>query len=131
MLITLHFYTFWKEKKIQIFEFSLQENIQNHSSRFLIKCGSGTYIRSLARDLSHKLGTVGYAVDIVRIESGRFSSEKAIRLERLLDCNLEDLSKLKTIFKANGTVTPGNSSGINDGAAATVLMTREQAELDR
>ena len=41
----------------------------------------------------------------------------------------EDLKKLKTIFKENGTVTPGNSSGINDGAAATVLMTREQAEL--
>ena len=43
--------------------------------------------------------------------------------------SLEDLRKLKTIFKENGTVTPGNSSGINDGAAATVLMTREQAEL--
>jgi acetyl-CoA C-acetyltransferase len=42
---------------------------------------------------------------------------------------LEDLKKLKTIFKENGTVTPGNSSGINDGAAATVLMSREQAEL--
>ena len=43
--------------------------------------------------------------------------------------SLEDLGKLKTIFKENGTVTAGNSSGINDGAAATVLMTREQAEL--
>ena len=43
--------------------------------------------------------------------------------------NVEDLKKLKTVFKENGTVTPGNSSGINDGAAATVLMTREQAEL--
>ena len=42
---------------------------------------------------------------------------------------LEDLKKLKTVFKENGTVTPGNSSGINDGAAATVLMTRKQAEL--
>jgi acetyl-CoA C-acetyltransferase len=42
---------------------------------------------------------------------------------------LEDLKKLKTVFKENGTVTPGNSSGINDGAAATVLMSREQAEL--
>jgi acetyl-CoA C-acetyltransferase len=41
---------------------------------------------------------------------------------------LEDLKKLKTVFKENGTVTPGNSSGINDGAAATVLMTRKQAE---
>ena len=42
---------------------------------------------------------------------------------------VDDLKKLKTVFKENGTVTPGNSSGINDGAAATVLMTRKQAEL--
>ena len=41
---------------------------------------------------------------------------------------LEDLKKLKTIFKENGTVTAGNSSGINDGAAATILMSREEAE---
>ncbi len=42
--------------------------------------------------------------------------------------NTEDLKKLKTVFKENGTVTPGNSSGINDGAAALVLMSRKQAE---
>jgi acetyl-CoA C-acetyltransferase len=41
---------------------------------------------------------------------------------------LEDLQKLKTVFKENGTVTAGNSSGINDGAAATILMSREEAE---
>jgi len=41
---------------------------------------------------------------------------------------LEDLKKLKTIFKENGTVTAGNSSGINDGAAATILMSREEAK---
>ena len=43
--------------------------------------------------------------------------------------NLEDLKKLKTVFKENGTVTAGNSSGINDGAAATILMSRKEAEL--
>ena len=43
--------------------------------------------------------------------------------------NLEDLQKLKTVFKENGTVTAGNSSGINDGAAATILMSREDAEV--
>jgi acetyl-CoA C-acetyltransferase len=43
--------------------------------------------------------------------------------------NLEDLKKLKTVFKDNGTVTAGNSSGLNDGAAAIVLMSREEAEL--
>ena len=42
--------------------------------------------------------------------------------------NLEDLKKLKTIFKENGTVTAGNSSGINDGAAVAILMSREEAE---
>ena len=44
------------------------------------------------------------------------------------DLEIDHLKKLKTVFKENGTVTPGNSSGINDGAAATVLMTRKQAE---
>ena len=39
-----------------------------------------------------------------------------------------DLQKLKTVFKENGTVTPGNSSGINDGAAGVLIMKREEAE---
>ena len=41
---------------------------------------------------------------------------------------LIDLEKLKTVFKENGTVTPGNSSGINDGAAALLLTSLEEAE---
>ena len=43
--------------------------------------------------------------------------------------NLGDLQKLKTVFKENGTVSAGNSSGINDGAAAVILMSREEAEI--
>ncbi len=38
------------------------------------------------------------------------------------DLTMEDLAKLPTVFKKGGTVTAGNSSGINDGAAAVVLM---------
>ena len=45
-----------------------------------------------------------------------------------LGLKISDLEKLKTVFKDNGTVTPGNSSGINDGAAALLLTTLEQAE---
>ena len=41
---------------------------------------------------------------------------------------IEILKSLKTVFKKDGTVTAGNSSGLNDGAAATVLMTREDAD---
>jgi len=41
---------------------------------------------------------------------------------------LSDLEKLKTVFKEKGTVTAGNSSGINDGAAALLLTNLEEAE---
>jgi len=45
------------------------------------------------------------------------------------DATLEDMAKLKPVFvKENGTVTAGNASGINDGAAAVVLMERATAE---
>jgi acetyl-CoA C-acetyltransferase len=40
---------------------------------------------------------------------------------------LDDLAKLKTPFKENGTVTAGNASGINDGAASLVLMNKQKA----
>ena len=40
---------------------------------------------------------------------------------------MERLTKLKPTFKKNGTVTPGNASGINDGAAAVVLMSEKEA----
>ena len=41
---------------------------------------------------------------------------------------LDALSRLKPVFKDRGTVTAGNASGINDGAAAVILMTEEEAE---
>jgi acetyl-CoA C-acetyltransferase len=41
---------------------------------------------------------------------------------------ITDLEKLKTVFMTNGTVTAGNSSGINDGAAGLLLTSFEQAE---
>ena len=41
---------------------------------------------------------------------------------------MSDLEKLKAVFKDNGTITPGNSSGINDGAAALLLTSLEEAE---
>ena len=41
---------------------------------------------------------------------------------------LEKLIKLKPTFKNDGTVTPGNSSGINDGAAAVVLMSEDESK---
>lgn len=41
---------------------------------------------------------------------------------------METLGKLKPAFKKDGTVTAGNASGINDGAAAIIVMSKEKAE---
>ena len=45
-----------------------------------------------------------------------------------LDTSAERLAKLRPAFQTDGTVTAGNSSGINDGAAALLLMRRERAD---
>ena len=42
--------------------------------------------------------------------------------------NLEGLTRLKPVFQKDGTVTAGNASGINDGAAAVTLMSDEEAQ---
>jgi acetyl-CoA C-acetyltransferase len=44
------------------------------------------------------------------------------------DASAEDLGKLRPVFRKDGTVTAGNASGINDGAAAVVLMEGRAAE---
>ncbi len=58
--------------------------------------------------------------------------KKATRLfatdEHPRDTPREKLATLRPAFKADGVVTAANSSGINDGAAALVMMTRQQAE---
>lgn len=48
--------------------------------------------------------------------------------ERPMDTNVEKMAKLRPAFKKDGTITAGNASGINDAAAALVLMSREKAE---
>ena len=76
------------------------------------------------------------------IEAGRFTSQiipieiksrtgtTAFQVDEgpRTDTTLEALAKLKPAFDKDGTVTPGNASGINDGAAAVVLMDRRIAE---
>jgi 3-oxoadipyl-CoA thiolase len=46
----------------------------------------------------------------------------------VLDTSIEKLSTLRPAFRKGGTVTAGNSSGINDGAAALLLMSKEKAD---
>ena len=48
-----------------------------------MRCGAGTYVRSLARDLAVALGTVGHVAALRRTESSGFSVEQAVRFDDL------------------------------------------------
>ena len=69
---------------------------------------------------------------IEAIKNNKFKDEIIDNLSKdehpRAEVTIENLSKLKTVFKKNGTVTAGNSSGINDGSAAVLLMSREESE---
>ncbi len=62
----------------------------------------------------------------IKVKGGTvlFDTDEQVRS----DTSLEALAKLKPVFREGGTVTAGNASGINDAAAAVVLMERRQAE---
>ena len=48
--------------------------------------------------------------------------------EYILDTSMEQLAKLRPVFRQGGTITAGNASGLNDGAAALLLMSADRAE---
>ncbi len=50
---------------------------------FEMRCGKGAYVRSLARDLGHALGTEGHIIELRRTEVGSFSEEESIKLDEL------------------------------------------------
>jgi acetyl-CoA C-acetyltransferase len=54
----------------------------------------------------------------------QFTTDEHVRKE----ASMADMAKLKTVFKKDGTVTAGNASGINDAAAAVVLMDAKAAK---
>ena len=63
--------------------------------------------------------------EIVPIEISNVSFKKDEHPRENVE--LSKLAELKTVFKENGSVTAGNSSGLNDGAAGVVIMNRETA----
>jgi len=68
--------------------------------------------------------------EIVPVEIPRRKGDMAVfdTDERPMDTTVEKMARLKPAFRPEGTVTAGNSSGINDAAAAVVMMSREKAD---
>ena len=80
-------------KRINIIKFELLRSINKNKAQFIVSCGPGTYVRSLARDLSKKLGTLGYTSDIVRLKNSYFCMSKSISFEKIIKYNTSNLYK--------------------------------------
>jgi 3-oxoadipyl-CoA thiolase len=101
--------------------------------------------RSISREEQDRFALESHRRAVAAIESGKFAEEivpvpipqkkgEPVLVKRdehpRADTSMEALAKLRPAFRAGGTVTAGNSSGINDGAAAVLLMSgRKTREL--
>ena len=96
---------------------------------------------SISRKQQDEFAALSQQKTSTAIEKGKFSNEivpitiKTRKEEKVFDTdefvrsstNLESLAKLRPAFKKDGTVTAGNASGINDGAACVILMSEKRA----
>jgi len=96
----------------------------------------------ITREEQDKLGLMSHQRATAAIKDGTFKQEIVPVImpqkkgdpvvfdtdERPMDTTLEKMSKLAPAFKKDGTVTAGNASGINDGAAAVLLMSARKAQ---
>ena len=96
---------------------------------------------SISREQQDEFAVLSQQKASAAIEKGKFSNEivpitiKTRKEEKVFDTdefvrpntNLESLAKLRPAFKKDGTVTAGNASGINDGAACVILMSEKRA----
>jgi acetyl-CoA C-acetyltransferase len=97
---------------------------------------------NITREAQDELAAESHRRALDAIQSGKFT-EQIVPIEIKIkggtkqfatdesprpDATLENLAKLKPVFDKNGTVTAGNSSSINDGAAALVLMDSQAAK---
>jgi len=96
----------------------------------------------ISRREQDELGAMSHARALKAINEGLFKDEvvpvpvpqrkgdplMVERDERPMETTVEKMGKLATVFKKDGTVTAGNASGINDAAAALLLMSADKAK---
>ncbi len=95
----------------------------------------------ISRQEQDELGVLSHSRARSAIKEGLFAQEIAPVIvktrkgetvfdtdERPMDTDMDKMSKLKPAFKKDGTVTAGNASGINDAAAAVLLMSTDKAK---
>ena len=79
-------------KEIEIYDCKMLQQIEKNKFEFEISCSSGTYIRSVCRDMAEKLGTYGSMQCIIRTRCGGFMLDDAYTLDQIRDGKFELLS---------------------------------------
>ena len=88
-----------KPKEITITNIELISQISNDTYTFKITCSSGTYIRSIARDLGYALNTYATMTDLVRLQCGNFMLENSYAISQIEKIGIDVLLDFNTIFK--------------------------------
>ena len=70
-----------KPKQIEIYDLKVLKQIEKNKFLLEVHCSSGTYIRSLCRDIASKLGTYGVMQDILRTKCGSFDIKESFTIE--------------------------------------------------
>ena len=83
-----------KPKKVRVFKFELTKQISSDTFEFLIDCSSGTYIRSLARDLGLKTGSLAYMSSLNRTRSGEFTLVQAVDIDNISEKSVISLGEV-------------------------------------
>jgi tRNA pseudouridine55 synthase len=70
-----------KFRKVEIYDLILKKIINLDKAEFEVKCGKGTYVRSLAKDLAEKLHTKGHVIQLRRLSVGNFEEKDTILID--------------------------------------------------
>jgi len=95
-----------KLRSVEIYNLELIGQVDTKTYKFKVTCGSGTYVRSIARDLAVKLGSLGHVTYLRRLQDGCFLAENAIQLEKILEKIPEIVHKSSLDVICNNTKTP-------------------------
>lgn len=88
-----------KPKEVEIYSIDLIANDNPNEFTFRVACSSGTYIRSLCRDMAASLSTYGVMLNIIRTKCGDFDLKDASTLEEIKQGNFKTIS-LESLFKS-------------------------------
>lgn len=124
-------------RRVRIHRLDLKAIVDRDHAEFEACCGKGAYMRSLARDLAERLGTLGHIAALRRTAVGRFTEDDAISLDHLgaLGHSARVLEQLRPVETALDGIpalalTESEASRLKNGRAVPVLRAADRALID-